>query len=326
MRIKILLMAVVLTGLLFCLSASAKLTDEECGIVPITPFNYETSTNIPKFDQTLGELKSVKLTVKDACGNISNEIDSEDPLPRNYIFNFGGIMIPTLPIVGEKEFVIQTPPEGIAFAAAADDEPGKGNPDWAGPDYKLMEVGTEAEPVCAAPQQFIYETATDKAPFIGNEGDLLEIPVRTDSFFSARGGGEYAAKGATSMGITICVVYEYEPFCINGTKINDCTNEPLPGWQIQLKDAAGTVIKTATTDATGKYSFCDLVSGSYTVCEVMQAGWTNIGDTCIPVNVENANVVGVDFRNTPLLCINGYQDQRLQRRTSGRLDDQPPGC
>jgi hypothetical protein len=119
------------------------------------------------------------------------------------------------------------------------------------------------------------------------------------------------------------------PVCINGTKINDCTDEGIPGWKITLFDANGKNLGTATTDANGKYSFCNLTPGIYYVCEEERAGWKAVRDehgtiivsgssdaiseaicpwcddncVCVRVDCEGAEV---DFWNIQeTLCING---------------------
>jgi hypothetical protein len=104
-------------------------------------------------------------------------------------------------------------------------------------------------------------------------------------------------------------VYEYiAPKCISGSKVNDCTGDGLPGWTINLKDSNGAVIGTKITGADGSYEFCGLLPGSYTVCEVMQAGWKNIGDICTQVTVDgSADIEGVDFSNAPSFCISGHK-------------------
>jgi len=45
----------------------------------------------------------------------------------------------------------------------------------------------------------------------------------------------------------------------------------LANWCIEL---TGTVTATLLTDASGNYSFTGLPDGTYTVCEVLQSGWT----------------------------------------------------
>jgi hypothetical protein len=45
----------------------------------------------------------------------------------------------------------------------------------------------------------------------------------------------------------------------------------LAGWCVEL---SGPVNATAVTDALGNFTFSGLPAGSYTVCEVLQSGWT----------------------------------------------------
>ena len=109
MRIKILLMAVVLMGLLFSLSASAITTEPSCGVVPIQQLNYITSTQVDKFDSSLGELQSVTVDVE-ACGYATRVLTNEDPIPVgvDYTAILSAAMRSTIPSVGEQVFVIST--------------------------------------------------------------------------------------------------------------------------------------------------------------------------------------------------------------------------
>ena len=122
------------------------------------------------------------------------------------------------------------------------------------------------------------------------------------------------------------------PICINGTKINDCTDDGIPNWKIFLYDANGVKIGEDITDADGKYSFCGLTPGIYYVCEEEKEGWKAVRDetgavigsapsdgmsqpascdqpwcddncVCVDLTCEGAEV---NFRNIPeSLCING---------------------
>jgi hypothetical protein len=58
---------------------------------------------------------------------------------------------------------------------------------------------------------------------------------------------------------------------ITGTVYNSNTGVGLPGWTVLL---GGDFSATAITDASGHYSFTGLSAGNYTVCEVMQAGFS----------------------------------------------------
>ena len=88
--------------------------------------------------------------------------------------------------------------------------------------------------------------------------------------------------------------------CISGHKFNSKTNAGLSGWTINLQDASGAVIKTTTTGTGGSYQFCGLAPGSYTVSEVQKSGWTAVGATSIPVELEACeNSENNDFSNQP---------------------------
>ena len=91
--------------------------------------------------------------------------------------------------------------------------------------------------------------------------------------------------------------------CVSGYKLDDCTNVGLPGWTITLNNSSYTT--STTTDRDGFYEFCNLMPGTYTVEETIEAGWTNSTPTSQTVILGCDNVTGADFRNTKLLCING---------------------
>ena len=101
MRINVLLIAVVLAGLLFSLSASAqigcpeeKTTDPACFKVDMVVASGQSYVGyIPKFDSSLGTLTSAKLTVR-ACAASTFEVDSEDPLEQTWhVVSQGNIVV-----------------------------------------------------------------------------------------------------------------------------------------------------------------------------------------------------------------------------------------
>ena len=49
----------------------------------------------------------------------------------------------------------------------------------------------------------------------------------------------------------------------------------LSGWTVQLL-SNGNVVKSATTNANGEYSFSDVAPGSYLLCAVMKPGYSEI--------------------------------------------------
>jgi hypothetical protein len=71
---------------------------------------------------------------------------------------------------------------------------------------------------------------------------------------------------------------------VSGHK-RDELNEPVSGWEIKLKDEDGNVLDTAFTDSSGHYEFTGLMPGVYWIEEVMQAGWTNLDEKKVEINV-----------------------------------------
>jgi hypothetical protein len=60
---------------------------------------------------------------------------------------------------------------------------------------------------------------------------------------------------------------------LNGTK--DVDEDYLDGWELQLTSDT-TLVGRDTTDLSGAFSFANLGPGTYTVTEIMQAGWTAV--------------------------------------------------
>jgi hypothetical protein len=103
---------------------------------------------------------------------------------------------------------------------------------------------------------------------------------------------------------TTATLYDFAlvPFSVcnskSGTKFNDLdadgtrdAGEPgLSGWTINLYQDTGTigsydgepVFQSDVTDANGDYSFANLLSGNYIVCEVKQATWEQSAPTSAP--------------------------------------------
>jgi uncharacterized surface anchored protein len=99
---------------------------------------------------------------------------------------------------------------------------------------------------------------------------------------------------------------EVETYCINGTKIDNCTKEGISGWTVRVRNVTGYECGNDTTDSNGDYEICGLLPGDYTVCEDLVTGWMNVTPLCQDVTIGSANVT-VNFTNMKLLCISGYK-------------------
>ncbi len=107
---------------------------------------------------------------------------------------------------------------------------------------------------------------------------------------------------------------------ISGMKFNDQNrngkkdaNEPgLSGWVIKLK--VGNNIISTTTDSTGKYSFNNIIPGTYKVREVHQNGWKRISKNPKAIVITAGSVVtDVNFGNA--------QKYRNEREDNNQDDD-----
>ncbi|MBR9919957.1 MAG: DNRLRE domain-containing protein [Bacteroidetes bacterium] len=94
--------------------------------------------------------------------------------------------------------------------------------------------------------------------------------------------------------------YDY----VTGGTDND---EYLPGWTIELYDAAGNLVQTTVTDQYGYYQFVGVPAGTYTVVEVQQSGYvqslpTSGGYTIIVTDQGDQVFNNNDFGNCPQEC------------------------
>lgn len=305
-------MAVVLTGLLLILSASAQpvctdpvITDEECFSVPMGVTGLTYNGQIHKFDSSLGTLLSVKMTTR-ACAALTYQIDSEDPVEQTWnVISQGGVVL-TPPIGPQITVFAGTPDDGIDVFTGPDDEVGFA--DFAGPDYGMIVQGTVDNPVCEEDESF-FDTPGDLALFSGIAGETLPVQIRTASNKAVinENSSNYEEKALVQASGEVCVEYTYCPrACIYGSKVG-CDDEPLSGWTITLTKPDGTTV-TDVTDDDGQYSFCNLPTGIYDVCEETRPGWYPVGPSCYNDIIMGGDDVYVNaFKNTEHFCISGYK-------------------
>ncbi|MFO1065992.1 MAG: SdrD B-like domain-containing protein [Pirellulales bacterium] len=76
---------------------------------------------------------------------------------------------------------------------------------------------------------------------------------------------------------------------LNFDCIQDANEQPLEGVEVLLLDKNGAILRTTKTDASGHYSFNDLVPGEYTVREMQPDGYFQ-GGTVAPATGGNASI------------------------------------
>jgi len=127
------------------------------------------------------------------------------------------------------------------------------------------------------------------------------------------GTGMSLSVNVTTHGATCTFTNTRDTGTLDGYKFNDLNGNQtwdqgelgLAGWTIQLSNGA-----SALTDASGHYQFNLVPTGTYTVNEMQQTGWTNT----TPLSVSNVEVgynktTTINFGNFKLAKISGYKYQ-----------------
>ncbi|MCA9924893.1 MAG: VWA domain-containing protein, partial [Anaerolineales bacterium] len=133
------------------------------------------------------------------------------------------------------------------------------------------------------------------------------VPFETKSSSTRWGGVGTPAYPYDDCNSTVTIVPPPTTGTLQGVKFQDTNNngvkdadEPgLPGWTIEIRDAAGA-LTTMVTDDAGFYQV-ELPVGNYTVSEVQQDGWTQTlpaGGAAHSVSVQSgATANNIDFGN-----------------------------
>ena len=92
-------------------------------------------------------------------------------------------------------------------------------------------------------------------------------------------------------------------YCISGYKYNNCTGQPISGWEVNIYNATtNLLVGTATTDGTGYWQVCGLIPGNYEVEENLLPGWQNLTNLTNDVTLGCINLSNVSFINKPAQC------------------------
>jgi len=173
-------------------------------------------------------------------------------------------------------------------------------------------TGSQSFAVTKAPRSY---TVTESTPPVGW---ILTSIVCVDP-----DGGSWASDSTAHIdldsGQTVtCTFTDEKAASISGMKFEDKNadgdktgDSGLGGWTVKLykkSDSSWSYLRSTTTDSGGSYSFTDLESGTYRICEVLQTGWAQTlptsGVSCpgstfgYSVTVSSGgDVTGKDFGN-----------------------------
>ncbi len=133
------------------------------------------------------------------------------------------------------------------------------------------------------------------------DGDL-DVAIQDDSYIDFM-----------NLDVSVCC-----PTGLEGIKFYDENNDQIqnigeteiPNWTIYLDDATGANLTSTFTDAQGKYSFKNLVQGTYILREEYKSGWTQTTPLSVINKVavqDGQTVTGLNFGNVDS-CITSFVD------------------
>lgn len=111
---------------------------------------------------------------------------------------------------------------------------------------------------------------------------------------------------------------------VNGNGVKDSGDTGLSGWTISLTKPGGTEVSTLT-GADGFYRFSGLASGTYSINEVVQTGWSQTLPISGPysVNLADSDITGRDFGNR--LTSYSISGRKFNDLNGNGINDGEPG-
>ena len=95
-------------------------------------------------------------------------------------------------------------------------------------------------------------------------------------------------------------------YCVSGYKLDDCTKTGIAGWRVTINNS--TYSTSVNTGTGGKYEFCSLVPGAYTITEETKSGYISKSPVKISATLPcTGNLTDQNFTNQKLYCISGYK-------------------
>jgi hypothetical protein len=253
--------------------------------LPSEVTDWERNHTLPYFDPDLGNLISVDFT---ASLNATLDGKAENMGPSEVVGSYIDVDADMYVDMINKDRL----PLHLKLATAPlTVSPYDGNLDYGGTS------GFSSSDADSILGNIYYDDPAETAKYVGK--GTFNLTAKATGISVVRGSGVWASIITTYCWSNATITYTYDECrsCISGYKIDSSTGAGLPNWNITLTNASGSL--TAKTGPDGKYLFCNLQTGSYTICEEQKDGWKNTTPTCISVPLGCNDSNNNNFTNVP---------------------------
>lgn len=286
---RLLLVSIFIIAILTTSSLAVK-TVTYTSDLPSKVTDWERNHTLPYFDPDLGNLISVDFT---ASLNATTDGKAENLGPSEVVGSYIDVdadMYVDM-INGDRlplHLKLATAPTTVS--------PFDGNFDYGGTS------GFSASDADSIWGNIYYDDPAETAKYVGKGTFNLKASASGESV--VRGSGVWASLIMTYCWSNATITYTYDECdaCISGYKIDGSTGAGLPGWNITLTNASGSV--TTETGPDGKYEFCNLRPGSYSLTEEIVPGYLVVQRVFNPFTLGCENITNKNFTNkfVPSLC------------------------
>lgn len=274
-------------------SLAVKTVTYESSIAPGTVGTWTKYHTLPYFDPALGRLISVDFTasLNASINGAAENLNDESGVTGAYLSADADMSVEML---NEDELSLHVELD----SGTHDVDPYDGTMDGEGPSaFSASDEGNTSDTIS-------YTDPGDVADYIGTGTFDLEAVATAVS--EVGGGGNWYSLFNTWAWSYASITYTYDDLhCLSGYKIDDCTGQPLSGWTITVNNSTDSW--SNDTDADGFWEICNLEDGTYTVCEELKPGWTQVDLACRTVTLAGDSMTDINFTNQELYCISGYK-------------------
>ena len=244
--------------------------------------------SVPKFDPSLGTLTAVTVSQQVAMRS-SLTASALDNAPSTITFNVDGSVHFEVPGL--------TPMDAAISANRTYNYPGKGTfSDTVGPAEKYANVSIAAMGGWVGPGT-VTGVARATAQATASSSGNADLSVRTSADV------KFCVTYDYTVDVTVCIGdYVWEDTNENG--VQDTGEAPVVGRTIVVRDASGNVLGTATTDASGHWTACNLEPNVACVVSVdLPDGWTVTGAGRGTDPARDSNGVATASGDATIACV-----------------------